>query len=67
MSDIDQLRATAQYEQCGVADEIERLTAEVARLRGFLGLVYGNEAPCRDDVQLRRWAYEALAGRTLPA
>lgn len=47
--------------------EVERLRSEVARLEAWLYRIDGGDNPCRDEEQLRQWAYEALTlGRPAP-
>ncbi|MFA5187133.1 MAG: hypothetical protein WC551_11675 [Patescibacteria group bacterium] len=48
-------------------DEVNRLSAENDRLRGWLELIEGGDHPCTDAQQLRQWAYEAITlGHEVP-
>lgn len=49
------------------ATTLREVQAEVERLRGWLRLIEGGDHPCRDENQLRQWAYEAITlGRLVP-
>lgn len=41
-------------------DEVARLQAEIVRLSTWLIKIDGGDNPCRDESQLRQWAYEAV-------
>jgi hypothetical protein len=47
--------------------DVKLLQNEVARLAGWLRKIEGGDSPCRDEVQLRQWAYEAVTlGHEVP-
>jgi hypothetical protein len=51
----------------GDPSELARCRAEVDRLTGWLRAIDGGDKPCRDEAQLRQWAYQALTlGRPAP-
>lgn len=42
------------------SDEREKCKAEIERLSSWLQKIEGGDNPCRDESQLRQWAYEAV-------
>lgn len=42
-------------------ERVERLEKECERLTWWLARIDGGDHPCRDEGQLRQWAYEAVS------